>query len=479
MPQGFYGDDFFAGSPYGGILDPFGLSVATAPLGTTVLVTFTDLLDYTYTPNTLVSNYSIPGLTILSIVPLTASTLLFTTSPQASIVYTVTATTSRGLYGQPLDPSLASVNFLGNAPPVTMTPVAVSPTKVRAVFAQAMLNNAALSSPSSYAVTDMLDNPLTVVSATPEQPTNPVSVALVLSTPLETNNAYQLTVSSIVTETSLSIVPSTVKFTWVQEMPNPILIQFDEFTGEVADSIFGNPNGLVFFSPALNTSTPNSTIQVKEVDVCTTAFDTYTQPQPIDPIPLYTFGAGMPTGSVLGPNGASLWAPFPRLFEAQTNLSNYQDDVAGQVTDGMVTAIFQDSTWNLSYVALLNNPAFLTFRPPPAAALPYPPPPATVPVTPVLFITANNLSPIPPVTTETIRFLSFQLVGHSTMTATLTHAVGLHASIVANSSLIKIPLEMHLLDALATVEAHADVKGAGDSDIAGGSSLSATLTVGP
>jgi hypothetical protein len=480
MAQGNYGSDLFSGSPYGGALGPFGAISAQSLSDFSAEITFNDLLDFTYGPNLTPANFSIPGLTVLNVYEYTAAAVRLETTQQSNVLYTCTIALSRGYFNQPLDPSLNTVTFMGNAIPATMTPVAVSTTKVRIVFAQPMLNNSALNDTLNYQVEDMFGNAFTIVSVTPEQPTNTLSVALVLSTPMHTDGVYQATISaSIRSVNGQPIVPSTVPFTWVQETPNPILMQFQEFTGEVKDSVFGNPNGLVFFSPALNTSAANSIIQVEEVDVCTTAFDTYTPPQPIDPIPLYTFGRGSPVGSVLGPAGASLWAPFPRMTVAQTNVLDNRLDTYQGATDGMAVALIQGSTWNLTYVALLNNLAFLTYRPPPAAALPMPPPPSTVPITPVLFITANNLSPIPSVPSENVLVLSFKLVGESTMSATMTHTIGLHASIVAGSSMFTLPVSAVIDTAMATVEAEASIKAAGQTAMQGGSTLSATLTVGP
>ena len=479
MAQGNYGRDLFGGSPYGGVPGPFGAISAQSQTPYAATVTFNDLLDFTYLPNLDPTNYSIPGLSVLAVSQYTAATVWLETSAQSNVLYTVTIGFARDYFQRPLDPSLNQVTFQGDLAQATMTPVAVSDYKVRVVFSEVMLDDSNLRNALNYVVTDMSGNVITVDSATPEQPSNVVSVALSLDSPLVTDNTYQVTIdSSVHTLTGgLSVTPDTVKFFWVEETVDPILIPFKEFTGEVANSIFGNPNGLVFFSPALNVSTPNSVIQVEEVDVCTTAFDTYQMPQPIDPIPLYTFGLGQPAGSVLGPGaGTCLWAPFPRLAEAQFILSNtgsHYVELVPHASDGMVVAIFQES-WNLADVALLNNPAYVLFE----LGLPDPPPPATVPVTQVQFITANNLAPIPPGTTDTFRVVSFQMKGQSTLTADLKHRVHLTASLVAGSGFITLPAEAALRPN-ATVTAHARLKGAAHAAIQGGASLTATLSVGP
>lgn len=364
---GKYGSDPYGTSPYGSIPGPMGVLSATSLTPTSVELEFSSLLDFTFGPIEDPANYSIPGLSVLAVFPESAHSVRLFTSAQTAILYTVTVTAARGVYGQSLDPSLRTAQFLGEIVAPTMTVVAVSPTKVRLIFDSEMLNDSHLIDPLNYSVEDMFGNSITVSSATPEQPSSITTVALVLAAPLLTQNTYQVTIdTSIKTDFNASIVPSTVAFYWVQEPEiGPIVIPLSQFTGEVSGGILGSPLGQVFFSPALNAPIANSVIQVDEVDVCTYAFDSYNFPQPIDPPPLYTFSKvyNIP-GSILGPMGAVLWAPFPRNFEAQFNLSNSganYNEMVPLMVDSACTAILQQ-TWNPSYVSLLNSPGWRTFE---------------------------------------------------------------------------------------------------------------------
>lgn len=310
--------------------------------------------------------------------------------------------------------------------------VAVSPTKIRLLFPDGMLNDENLNSISSYEVTDASGNDLGVLSVTPEDPPEPTSVALVLSAPLVTAQNYSVTVSTLVQLAAGGpLSPNRTGFYWLQEAGTPIILQLGEFTGEVEGGLFGNPDGQVFFSPALNVAAANSVIQVEEVDVCTYAFDTYTFPQPIDPVSLFTFGAGRPPGSVLGPGGAVLWAPFPRNMEAMFELGfspALTNDIMPQPDDVSVTALFR-ATWDITYVALLNDPAWRLYAEQ-----------VVVPGTPPLFITANNAGPIP-FGGETLLIVRMNLNGQSSLSAVLSDVVALHAHLVTNSFINGDPVE--------------------------------------
>lgn len=335
-----------------------------------------------------------------------------------------------------------STSILGGAsinlgPTIALNALAVSPTKIRVLFPVGMLNDANLVNPSNYTITDEFANVLTILSVTPENPPTPTSVSLVLSAPLATTRSYTVTVSgAIQMATGGSIAPNTTSFDWVQE-PNtgPITIPLNEFTGEVSGGLYGNPAGMVFFSPALNASAANSVIQVEEVDVCTYAFDSYTFPQPIDPLPLITFGQGRPPGSLLGPgSGTVLWAPFPRNMDAMFELGfspTLTNDLVPFADDGAVTVTMR-ATWDPTFVALLNDSAWVLYAEQ-----------VTVPSTPPLFITANNGSPIPSGGTV-ILVIKLRLLGQSHVTAALSHAVALQATIVADSDFFTLPATAQL-----------------------------------
>jgi len=158
------------------------------------------------------------------------------------------------------------------------------------------------------------------------------------------------------------------------------------FTGEVTGGLFGNPAGLVFFSPSLgNGSSPNSAIVVDEVSVCTKAYDTYSFPVPVDPLPLYTHGGGL-TGtlpdSVL--NSAVLFTDFYRMREAQFNLGDSQADTAPTAVSSRALATLHE-TWDPTLVSLLNNTTWHLYDGSLSS-----------------FILADNTAPIPAGTTTNI-----------------------------------------------------------------------------
>lgn len=135
--------------------------------------------------------------------------------------------------------------------------------------------------------------------------------------------------------------------------------------------LFGNPDGLVFFSPSLSgDASPNSAVQVDEVTTCTRAFDSYSFPKTIDPKPLYTYGAGVvPTPEITTLNSAVLFTNFYRLNEAQTNLTDRRMEVVDPPVDESVTIVLKE-IYPPARVALLNNPAWVTVDGP-AANPPY------------------------------------------------------------------------------------------------------------
>lgn len=156
-----------------------------------------------------------------------------------------------------------------------------------------------------------------------------------------------------------------------------ILPEIPNGLGRSTAALFGNPNGQVFFSPSLVVGgAPNSSLQIDNVSVCTKAYDTYTFPQPVDPLPLYTHGGGVVpslAGSVLGA-GVVLFTNFYRLGEAKLNFSLKPSDTAPPPAD-IAASIQLIQVWDPLRFALLNNSAWglgpIVPVPPPA-----PPPPS-------------------------------------------------------------------------------------------------------
>jgi hypothetical protein len=284
----------------------------------------------------------------------------------------------------------------------TFFAAALSETRIHVVFSTVMQDGPNLVDPTKYTVADMGNNALTVLTVEKATALSPSSVILTLSSGLSTTNSYYVVVSgSVLALDSTSIVPSTAYFQWV-EGQNFCLVPNSAFTGEALGGLLGDHRGQVFFSPAFNTLAANSVIQLESVEVCTTAYDTYTFPVLIDPPPLFTYSKGGPT-SVLG-MATVLWAPWPRLAEAQTNLSQTLYEAPfPQASDSHATATFTEP-WDHTYVSLLNNLGWKTFD---NAGEP-----------PVYFKTANNTAPIPSGPTTTVVLEPFMLLGQDTLVVT-------------------------------------------------------------
>lgn len=405
---GPYGSGEYGTGPYGSAYPPFGLESVTPLTPTLLRVRYTALFDPAFSPLLSVANYSIfPALTIFSVILETDQTVILVTSPQTEIVYTLTIFEAKGFFGQPLDPALDEKTFLGIPVAPTFYAVATRRTRVRAVFSEPMLQNADLIDPAKYVLTDLENSPIPILSVVTEQPVNPVSVLLTLGANLVDERHYRLTtLSGIVTATLHPLNPDTSVFQWNENLLRTS-IPLNQFSGEVQNGLYGIHGGLVFFSPALVTAAPNSIIQVDEVDVCTKAFDQYHFPPVLDPPVLFTHGAGVvPTPNVTRLNTtASLWAKFPRLFEAKFELAYLPTDtVPTPVESSCVITLAQ--TWDLTFVSLMNNPNWKIFD--------------NLGNPPAYFITANNLAPIPPGAGSSITVLGLLMQGNSALVANAT-----------------------------------------------------------
>lgn len=388
---GAFGTGAYGSSPYGSALSPVPFRVTSANSGSPdqVLVTFSDSLDLNFTLFTVPSNYSIPGLTVLDASIYDATTVRLTTSLQSYTLYTVTVAQGQSASFEPLDPLYRTATFTGTPLVPVFTPTGTRSTRIRLVFTLPMLFNAALLDPTSYTVTDVQGNQLSVLLVEPEQgATNPVSIVLTLDSPMTSAEWYVVTVapSVVAAASGLSVEPDTLKFQWVEPVLRAV-IPIGDFSGEATGGLLGSHNGLVYFSPALDVPTAGSVIQVDSVSVCTKAYDEYVPPSPPDPPALFTFdGTALPCGELNG--GAVLWGAFPRLSEARVDLALTPSETMPTPVDGPCTATFTEP-WDISYVALLNNPAWALFDNSSVA-------------TPPVFICANNLGPIPPGPTVTV-----------------------------------------------------------------------------
>jgi len=367
---GAYGVDSYGGSPYGGALPRYGLESASALSSTQVRLRYTAMFDADFPLLLALANHSIqPPLVINSIELETAQSVILNTEVLAQILYTVTISTALGYLRQPLDPTLNSAQFLGVLGEPSFYAVATAEDRVRAVFSEPMLRDS-LADVNEYRLTEIDDGnpeievteiPITSVTIEQSAPNPARSTVLHLGQSLVHARHYQLTVlSGIVSLEHAPITPNTSAFQWVGNILRSV-IPVDAFSGEVQYGLYGIHNGLVFFSPALETAAANSTIEVDQVDVCTRAYDEYHPPQPLDPLPLFTHGLGVvPTSnnSVINSADWVLWAAFPRLVEARIELGGsttvpYKDSVR-KPTDTSVTATTQ-VIWPADRVSLLNG----------------------------------------------------------------------------------------------------------------------------
>lgn len=257
-----------------------------------------------------------------------------------------------------------------------------SPTKVQVNFRVPMSLSGAFTNPSNYIITEVEGGiSVPVLSITISGPA-PHSVAVLeLGSSLSSKDYYSLEINpSIVSVTGHSSVPDIVIFQWA-DMTRPLFgvpleISIEDFSGEVSGGILGNPDGLVFFTPAYDTVGGTSTIEVEDVSVCTTAYDEYHLPRPLDPIPLMTFGGSVP--SLIG-SSSVLWAPADRLGQARLDLEVDHSELFVPAYDSPAYAELVE-TIDISKASFLNDTRWKTF-------------PAT---SALQFKTASNLSPIGP-----------------------------------------------------------------------------------
>jgi len=417
---GYFGKGAYGKSPYGGTSGDLRVHSAEAPNPYTVLVQFTQPLDVAFPPILSPANYTIPGLTVISAEFASINTIRLTTSEQSYALYTVTVGQARSTAGLPLDVVYRTANFTGFAINPGFIAKALTKRRIRLQFSLTMQADVNLTNLASYGVRMIDGNILPIDSVELEQPSNVLSLVLTLGTDLVSLEWYAVYVSLAVKSTGgLSLVPNTRTIQYV-ETSKSFTATLSSFTGEVQGGLYGNPLGLVFFSPALEVPLANSVIQIDQVDVCTTAYDTYVPPSPVDPKALYTWQQGGPqTG--LGQSGVALWAPFPRLVEAKLELGAIYEETVPPPHSGRAEIQVREP-WDKDFVSLLNNTYWGLFTP--------------VGPPPVAFITANNLAPIPPGPMTTILVgdpSSASMVASSVVTAAASGVFSAAGTLTADS----------------------------------------------
>lgn len=389
MP-GAFGSHGFGTSPYGSSLVPFGVASAVSLSPTWVRVSFTDLLDPSFAPFLAAPNYSItPSLPVHAAIIDSAQSVRLLTDSQTPVTYTVTVTLGRSVYGFPLDFRLRTATFEGLNPAAKFFAVPIRNNRVRLVFDQRMSPDPETSNPANYEILNAQTGLTIPISSVTEEFSGVqlVAVVLELAAALQITGVYRAKVGSFVhTFYGANVYPDTSRFQWVQYVGR-LSVPIGAFSGELhggpLGSKLGRHQGLIYFSPALETNASNSIIEVDECSVCTKAYDEYHIPVPVDPKVLYTFGSG--TSTVLGA-GAVLWAPRPRICEARMDLGDLRAETVPPPVDSHCIATFREP-WDQNFVALLNNTHWKVFD---NAGTP-----------PAYFITAANLAPIPPGPTVT------------------------------------------------------------------------------
>lgn len=408
---GSYGNGIYGSDPYG---SNFLAVVSVTVLDPTqVEVTFNWFLDFTYPEIVSPTNYTItPSLNVLSVTANSLNSVILRTDRLVLPTYEVQVGFGKSLTGLPLNPAL-SYEFFTGFPPPTFIAAGMTPTRVRLLFSAPMLINSVLTDPASYEVTTLQGVPLAILSAVPEQSVNPLSVILTLAAPgMGTTEWYQaVIVGDVQTTSGLAPNPLQHVFQFI-EPAGSFRVDPQNFTGEVQGGLFGYPNGLVFFSPALEVPISNSILQVEDIDVCSTAYDTYHFPKPIDPFPLFTWSPHAPQ-TTLGQTGVVLWAGFPRLSDARLELtftgSHMVEPMPTTVDSGC--SITMQQTWDPAYVALLNDPAWYLYN-------------DTGTSVPPMFICANNLAPIPPGASVSFTILRTAFGGTSSTQSVLDLTLG-------------------------------------------------------
>lgn len=366
-----YGSASFGSSPYGGENTIFQLVGARATNSRTVRLTFTEQPDSTDSATLNPLNYVIQKvvggllLTTQRVVvdpddPL--SLQVFTLENYEYARYQVTVDLSVvSVTGQSIDSDYRSALYSGFVAQGILQAQALRAEAIVVLFGQEMIADAELITSSNYVVADAGGNLIPVVGVTPNLLVNPTRVTLELGSPLVFPRFYTLAVSDQVLSTQgLTVLPATSAVKPYN--PNRLArIPLSKFTGEVHSDLFGNPEGLMFFSPSLIPSgAPNSSLQVDEVSVRTRAYDQYVFPdQPEAPNTLYTYGLGTDTRL----NQNALFAKFGRQSQVKMRVSDLREDILAAPTDAPPSQTIIER-YNPDLIALLNNPGFLTFKSP-------------------------------------------------------------------------------------------------------------------
>jgi hypothetical protein len=352
-------------------------AVALSPV--LVQVRFSVTLDGSYAPLEDPSNYSIPGLTVIRAVVVGPFRVHLLTSHQSPVAYTLTVAQARSLYGDSL--RVHTTDFSGFSASASFRAAAQGERKVGVWFSEPMRQDSEFINPVNYLVNDLNGNIVATTLVEADGPT-PISRAKVtLGASLVEGQYYSITVSDEVrTLGGVNVYPMTQVF-YLPRKSSVLETRIRDYSGEVDSGLLGQPEGLVYFSPALDTALASSVIQVDDVSVCTRASDSYEFPGLLDPQPLYLWGPGYQNATL----GASvLWATAERLGQAHINLIDHQADALAVGTTGPAEATLVEPI-DITRAAFLNDSRWRLFG-----------------GLPTTFICAENLTPIGPGPTTTV-----------------------------------------------------------------------------
>jgi hypothetical protein len=277
----------------------------------------------------------------------------------------ITTDTNTGIFDVGVNDSivLTADIFVGLAQIPAFFVAAQSPTKVEVVFSVTMSVDSNFLSAASYTITQVEGSiQIPVLSAVASGPLPIRRVTLEVGVPLESKRYYFLTVgTTVISLTGDSSSPDYARFQWKDQTAPvfiaPLEIPIRDFSGEIHEGILGQPDGLVFFSPALEDVSSTSTIELEQLSVCTRAYDSYEMPNPPDPTPLFTWGPGIT--AVVGSTSV-LWAPHDRLGLPMMNLQYDVKDKFEPAYDLNLSAVLVE-TIDITKGGFLNDPRWKTF----------------------------------------------------------------------------------------------------------------------
>ena len=364
---------------YGGPM-MFGVQRADTLSTTSVRVQFNLPFGEVDPEVTVPSHYAIDhGVVVHSVTIETPASVVLTTDFLGESTYTIMVSDLLSRWGDTIDPSIASADFYGYALNTGLQAVAVSTTKIRLIFSAIMSADANLLDPLNYRIVAPDGSIIPIVGVQTEgNPAAPVSVTLIPNVAILPQLLYdaQIVTMDIHTAAGGGVYPLTANFRW---LPKPLIVsaKWRDFSGNGALGV-----GSVYFSPSLLANAPGSAIQVSWVSACALAYDEYHFRDEPEHLAFFIRGSGHASqicgGDVLF--GSIGWMGRTK----ETIVQSLAETLLPPVSSRAIGVLREP--WDPTRVAELNDITRPLFD-------------GTVPAP---FITAANLTPIPPGGTTTI-----------------------------------------------------------------------------